>query len=312
MFSSCHYLLGSTAKRILVFLSSLVSLLGSLGSLFTRYCFCSSRRNPGKDATGLIVSHVNVCHCVMGVYLAVLAVADQLQGGDYVWTERVWRSSSWCSVSGFLFLLSSEVSVFVVTIATVERCWVLFSPHGNVKTRPVSALLCLFSWITGFVLTSMPAAWTVLSSSGACIPSLVPLPGQQHVHHYSVGVLVVLNGVLMLLASVGQCCIYLTVCRNETAIIVDSEGCRDLLLALRIMTVCVTDACAWFLVAALTLLTSYGLLVSTDVSFTCIMLTMVTKPSVNPYLYLYSVFLERRRQTLKQRLIQRLRTKQYH
>ena len=283
-----------------------MSTLGNFVSLTLRHCI-HFRKGIRIEATGIFVSHLSACNSVMGLYLAMLTVADYVHGGDYLWREKAWRSSSWCIICGFLFMLSSQVSVFIVTIATLQRCWVLSRPHDNVKTRTVSMLLCFVSWVAGFVLASMPAAWTSFRSSGACIPPLVPLPGQQHVHHYTFGVLVVLDGVLMLLMLVGQGCIYAAACRNEMTLILDREGSRNLILALRMMTISVTDACSWFLVVGLVLLTSHGVITSVDVSFTSTMLAMVTKPSCNPYLYLFSVCLERRRQTLQQRLIQWLR-----
>ena len=120
VFSSCHHLLGSTTKRMMVFLLALMSLLGNLGTLLLRHRFGKRRRKTTSDVTELFMSHLSVCNCMIGVYLAILSVADQLQGVDYLWTERAMRSSSWCVVSCVLFLLSSEVSVFIVTIATLE------------------------------------------------------------------------------------------------------------------------------------------------------------------------------------------------
>ena len=177
-------------------------------------------------------------------------------------------------------------------------------PHVNMKTKRLSVLLCLGSWVTGLVLASVPAAWTSMISSGACIPSLVPVPGHQRVHYYAVGVLVVLKAVLVSPTLVGQGYIYATACRNEVTLIVDRERLRALILALRMMTIAVTDACAWFLVALLTLLTLQGVLLSTDVSATSTLLAMVKKPCINPYLYLYREVQERQRQTRQQQLTQ--------
>ena len=306
VFSSCHRLLGSTTVRRAVFLLALMSLTGNLASLGLRHGL-RKRRTKTNDVPSVFVPNLNVCNCLMGVYLTMLAVADQLQGGDYLWRERAWRSSSWCFASGFLFFLSTEVSVFTVTVATLERCWVLSRACGNVKTRKASVLLCVVCWIVGIVLATVPAARTSFSSSGACIPSLVALPGHPRVHRYTIGVLVVLNGICMIVTAVGQAAIYATVCRNEMVLTMDRKGSQDLIIALRMMAVSITDACSWFLLLAFMLLTSHGVLTSVDVSFTSTLLAMVTKPCVNPYLYFFSAFLERRRQTQRQRLMQWLR-----
>ena len=288
VFSSCQHLLGSTTKRRLIFLFCLMSLIGNLVSLIVRHC-CHQSGRTTNDATGVFVSNLNVCDCVMGVYLAMLAVADQLLGGDYLWRERSWRVSTWCTLSGFLFMLSSEVSVFIICIVTFERCWVVSGFKCFVTTKKVSTLLYFISWMSGLVLASIPAAWTTFSSSGACIPSLVPVPGQHRVHHYAIGVLAVLNCLLMSMVVCGQAYIFKTVSRNKTALLLNSKGSKDLVLALRVMTISVTDACSWFLVAMMMSLTSRGFLESVDVSFTSTVFIMVKKPWVNPLLYLVSV-----------------------
>ena len=307
VFSSCIHLLGSTTKQRLVLLLALTSLAGNLASLVIRHCSREKRVKTTNDVTGMLVSHLSVSNGVMGVYLAMLVVADQLQGGKYLWRERAWTSSAWCRVAGFLFLLSSQVSVCIVSVASLERCWILSRLHGNVNTKKVSTLLSFVSWIAGFTLAAVPATQTSASSTGPCIPSLVLVPGQQRVHPYVIGVLVVLNGTLMLLTVCGQVCIYAISCRNEMALIFNREGSKDLIMALRMMPISVTDACAWFLVTVLTLLTSHGILMSGDVSFTGTVLAMVTKSSLNPFLYLLSVYLERRQLKHQQRLIQLLR-----
>ena len=137
------------------------------------------------------VTHLTVSNCVMGLYLVMLDVADQLQDVDYLWKEPTWRSSSWCAMIGFLFLLSSQVFVIVILLGTVERCWALSHPRGHVKARKVSVLLCPFCWVTGFALASTPPAWTSFRNSGACILPLVPLSKQQRIHNYNSAVLLV-------------------------------------------------------------------------------------------------------------------------
>ena len=93
-----------------------------------------------------------------------------------------------------------------------------------------------------------PAVWASFTSCGACIPSVVPLSGQPHMHHYTIGVLVVLNVGLMFLTVVGQGFIQARASRKERTVIVDWEGSRDLALAHPLRTIAVTDACSWFVV----------------------------------------------------------------
>ena len=315
MFSSCRHLLGSWTKRGAVFLLALTALLGNSFSLLVCHCLAWGRRRRGEREPGRVTSvyelHLNVCNGIMGVYMATLAVAGQLFGEEFWRRERAWRSSAWCAMAGFTFLMSSQVSVFIVATATVERCWVMTRARCSGKcARKVSACNCFLSWTCGAVLACVPAAssWNLFDNS-VCMLSVVPLTAGQLVHDYAAGVLVVLNSVLMAVVALGQGYLLFMLRQNDMALIFDAEGSQDLRQAKRLMNVSVTDACTWFLVATVTLLTSRGVWTSGEGGFTITMFAMVTKPSVNPFMYLLNVVREHRKQTLQQRLLQRIRRK---
>ena len=309
IFSSCQHLLGSLAKRTVTFLLALMSSAGNVASLVLRHYF-RHRGRTSKNATSAFVSHLSVCNCVTGVYLATLAVADHLLGGDYLWREHAWKTSSWCTMAGFLFLLSSEVSVFIVFTATVEHCLAVFHPVRSAGTKKVLVLLCM-SWVTGTMLAAIPvtSVRSVFSATAVCMPPVVPLSEQHGVHHYTTAVLVVVNCAFMLLTIVGQGFIYAKVCKKEMDLMFDRQGSRELILAVRVMNIAITDACAWFLIPTMLVLTSGGYVTSVDAGHSVIALAMVTKPSVNPCLYVANVILERRGLQLRRRLLQHLRTK---
>jgi hypothetical protein len=59
------------------------------------------------------------------VYLLILGVADRVfhagNQGSYVFHDTDWRHSATCKAAGFLCLLSSEVSAFIVCLITFDR-----------------------------------------------------------------------------------------------------------------------------------------------------------------------------------------------
>ena len=52
----------------------------------------------------VFVVHLALADCVMGLYLAVIGVADQVFQGDYLWNDQSWRESPFCQVRRSLFL----------------------------------------------------------------------------------------------------------------------------------------------------------------------------------------------------------------
>nr|KAG5685222.1 hypothetical protein BaRGS_030460 [Batillaria attramentaria] len=68
---------------------------------------------------------------LMGVYLAMIGVADRLYQGTYLWEDVQWRNSVACKVAGFLSLLSNEASAFIICLITADRFVVTRFPFSS-------------------------------------------------------------------------------------------------------------------------------------------------------------------------------------
>ena len=301
--SSCDNLLGSNIQRIVVFLLAAATILGNWTT-----CLISTRHRRENRNGNIFIPHLFLSKSVMGVYLAVLSVTDQVFSGDYLWRDVSWRTSSWCTMCGFLFLLSNQVSVFVVVCITLERCVLLTRADREAHWgRTVKTLMCVVSWVGGVALAVAPAAsqWNDFSQTSLCIPLPVS-EGRISGHHYAFGVLVILNTTLMLLTAAGQTYIYSTLRRNLLASFVDSQRSREFALARRSFSVAVTDACCWFLFALWTLLTSQSTFVIRNVSSVAAVFVTYVNSALTPYHYLLNVALEHNTQLQRKRLLKRL------
>ena len=302
--ASCDNLLGSNLHRIMVSFLAAATLLGNW-----THGVMALWRGTNKGSSNVLMSHLCLSKSVMGAYLAAIGIANQLYSGAYLWKDRAWRSSPWCSACGFLFLLSSQVSVFLVAGMTLERCVALAGASRAAHwERKLTRLIALLSWVAGVSLAAVPAAagWKDFSRTSLCIP--LPLPQDRTAgHRYAFGVLVVLNAALMLLAAAGQVYVHVTVRSNVLAFLVDDQRARDLTAARRVISVAVTDVCCWCLVALWALLTARGAFVPGDVGFTTAVWFVLISAALAPYIHRLSVVMERRRQTQKQRLLKRLR-----
>ncbi|XP_035824588.1 G-protein coupled receptor GRL101-like [Aplysia californica] len=225
--------------RVLLWLVGLSALLGNVVVIVYRAVWDRGFLQKGY---ALFVFNLipGVADLLMGAYLMIVAVADVLFRGTYVWHERSWRMSDTCKVAGFLSTWSSESSAIFVFLITVDRFLVIKFPFGQVRLSPVGArVLCCFSWVglcvrffvdnsrcgprsaldsivyhrlIGLSIAVLPLLppfqhWTVFSTSGMCVG--LPLtterkPGWE----YSVTVFVGLNFVLFLLIAIGQILIY--------------------------------------------------------------------------------------------------------
>ena len=302
--SSCDNLLRSDLYRIFLCLFSALGLLGNLVSFFYRVVF---NKGSLRQGFGVFVSHLCVSDFFMGAYLAVVGVADRLYQGSYLWEDNSWRHSPACQIAGFLSLLSSEVSTFVICLITLDRFLVLRFPFSRFHFRNRSAhLACAFTWVAGLLMALIPllpmtSHWQFYSQTGICIP--LPITRNDFEGHgYSFGILIVLNFVLFLLIAVGQVIIYWSVRSNRITITDATQKSKDQTIARRLLTVAMSDFLCWFPIGVLGLLASTGTAVPGELNVAMAILVLPLNSALNPFLYTLNMLMERRRRCKEDRL----------
>ena len=301
--SSCEFLLRANTYRAFLILFAILALIGNVGSLLVRQIL-SKGTKLGFD---VFVTNLCISDCLMGVYLAVIGIADQLFQGNYMWEDTQWKSSGACQFAGFLSLLSNEVSALMICLITVDRFLVLRFPLSQLRFSPRSALLaCCVVWAVGLTLAAIPllpvtSHWRFYSQTGICVPLPITrndLPG----HHYSFGIMIVTNFVLFLLIAVGQIIIFTT--RQAKTLHMDNTITRskDMTIAHRLVTIAVSDFLCWFPIGLLGLLASGGVSVPGEANVAMAIFALPVNSAVNPFLYSLSIALEKSRRKREERL----------
>ena len=231
LFSSCTRLIGRNSHRVALCTYAAVTLVINLLSLLAHSRlsrpFCQSSDTPPpprQEATSLyrsiakaLVQQLAVSDFLRGVQLGVTSVADYVHGDDYLGRDGAWRHSAACRVSGFLALLSGEVSTLLVFLLTLHNVLALRRPPSSLH-RPSQAvqplarsfrLVCclVWSWAGLVALTPLlpgPAGWGVYSHSALCLPLPFSSRGDGPGWDFSFGVTVVFNALLLLLVCAGQ------------------------------------------------------------------------------------------------------------
>ena len=309
--SSCESLLRSNIYRIFLSLFAALSLLGNVGSLAGRLILGKGRCRIGFD---ILVTKLCIADFLMGLYLAVIGVADRLYEGEYMWKDIQWKNGAACKFAGFLYLLSSEVSALIICLITADRFLVLRFPLSQLRFSPRSALLaCCAVWTLGLTLAAIPllpvtAHWRFYSQTGICVPLPITrndVPG----YDYSFGILIVLNFVLVLLISLGQMSILIAV-RADTLLTNDTEkSSKDRSVARRVINIAMSNVLCWFLVALTAQLASAGVAVSAEVTVAIAFFAVPTNSVINPFLYALNLTLERTRRAHEERMRKRLMSK---
>ena len=295
--SSCDDLLRSDAYRFFLWLMSLSSLIGNVGSFIFRLLIL---KNSMKTGFNVFVTQLNVSDVFMGVFLAMVGVADITYRGKYLWHDVVWMSSVACKVAGFLCLMSSEVSAFIICLITLDRFIVLRFPFSQLRFEPRSAAVAAgLAWVTGISLAAVPllpvtAHWRFYSQTGICIPLPITrqdFPGRD----YSFAVIIAFNFILFLFIAVGQGFVYSTIKDNSIATSNTNSKSHDLTVARRLLTVVVSDFVCWFPIGLLGLLASRGVAVPSEVNVVMVIFVLPLNSALNPFLYTFNIIMERRR-----------------
>ena len=303
--SSCENLLQTDLFRVFITVFSVVALVGNLGSFVYRVFVQTA---GGALGYSCFVTHLNVSDLLMGVYLAIIGVADRVFRGTYVWNDVLWTHGATCRLAGFLSLVSSEVSAFLICLITLDRFLVLRFPFSQLRFTVRSAhVACCLSWGVGVSLAAVPLLpslhhWRFYSQSGICIPLPITrraFPGQR----YSFGIIIVMNFGLFLLIAAGQMFIYLSIRSNTMSSADTTKKSMDLTIARRLITIAVSDFLCWFPIGILGILAAQGFSVPGEVNVAMAIFVLPLNSALNPFLYTINMILERRRRD-REKLLQ--------
>ncbi|KAK5604884.1 hypothetical protein CRENBAI_008143 [Crenichthys baileyi] len=115
-FNPCEDIMSPIALRILIWIISVLALLGNAVVLLVLLGSRSKLTVPR-----FLMCHLAFADLCMGIYLVVIATVDMLTHGRYYNHAIDWQMSFGCKAAGFFTVFASELSVFTLTAITVER-----------------------------------------------------------------------------------------------------------------------------------------------------------------------------------------------
>ncbi|XP_070205907.1 G-protein coupled receptor GRL101-like [Littorina saxatilis] len=314
LIASCEDLLRSNIYRTFLWIFALLSIVGNIGSFAARVYLNTDSRVMGSFST--FVTNLSIADLCMGVYLAIVGVADLVYRGEYLWHDDEWKSSTACKIAGFLSLLSSEVSALMICLITLDRFIVLRFPFSRFHFRRTSALItCGAVWLVGLALAAVPllpitSHWEFYSQTGICIPlpftSSEGFPG----YSYSFSVMILLNLVLFLVIAVGQASVFWSI-RTNTMSAGTSKKSQEIRIARRLITVVVSDFLCWFPIGLLGVLSATGTPIPGEVNVAVAIFVLPFNSALNPFLYTFNVVMEKRNKAQEAHLLRRLESRMH-
>ena len=154
--SSCDDMIQSEIYRLNFWF---VAALASLGNVFGIVCHCVNKLIPIPYVGPVAVFMVSLqcADLCMGMYSSVIVAAHGTTRGQYVHSEDRWTNSVACRVAGFLSLLSSEASVFLIFLLTLQHITLLCFPLNTKRfSKRSAAVACGVTCLVGILLASIP------------------------------------------------------------------------------------------------------------------------------------------------------------
>ncbi|CAB1343120.1 unnamed protein product, partial [Coregonus sp. 'balchen'] len=152
-FNPCEDIMGFSFLRVSVWFVSLLAVVGNMVALLvlltSHYKLSVSR---------FLMCHLAFADLCMGIYLLLIASVDLHTRAEYYNHAIDWQTGPGCGLAGFFTVFASELSVYTLTVITLER-WhaITFAMRLDRKLRlPHAAAVMLAGWLFCLLLAVLP------------------------------------------------------------------------------------------------------------------------------------------------------------
>ena len=152
---TCLRLLPYPSVRVFMWTFGLFAFVGNLSVLLWR-CIKHGKENIIQV---LLVENLAASDFLMGVYMLIIASADVYYQQYFPSESDEWRNGPLCKLAGTLSVISSEASVFFITLISIDRFLACKYPRGKQRLTKKSAritLICL--WSLALLLSIIPTS----------------------------------------------------------------------------------------------------------------------------------------------------------
>nr|KAG5708956.1 hypothetical protein BaRGS_009365 [Batillaria attramentaria] len=237
-----------------------------------------------------LIKNLSLADLLMGVYLFVLATHDLRYRGRYLARDKEWRDSWGCDVCGILTTVSSEASVLILTIITLDRYMCILYP---LKMRKRSLT---FAYITMLVIWCACVALAVLPvmrlsyfgnyfyrNNAVCIPLFLHEPRGDG-WEYSAFIFLGINMASFIFIAYAYAAMFLAI-RRSRLMIRPADEHQERCLMKRFFFIVVTDLICWAPIMSLKAAALAGVGISGNLYAWVVIFILPVNCALNPLLY---------------------------
>ena len=155
-FMPCENLLDPDPIRVLVWILWFPTVLGNIAVIFV--LLASTEK---VDVPNFILCNLALADFLLGIYLSFLGVVDVKTFGDGSFYKSAlhWQRGPGCQTAGFIAVFSTELSVYLMVVLTLERLQTIaysFDQQGSrMRMRHAIVLVCI-GWVVAGVAALLP------------------------------------------------------------------------------------------------------------------------------------------------------------
>ena len=318
-FLTCGRMLPYYILRVVIWVISIFAIVNNVLSILVK---CKQKKHVNNIQL-LLITSLSISDLLMGVYLLSLLSVDLYYTDYFPSHSKAWRNSALCKIAGSLSVLSSEASVFFITLISIDRFLRVKFPFGQYwlnkrSTKIVLIVLWLLAFgisITSFILsemdsdvyavseicvglpisrqhtynrneTSIQLSQSFIKASGNRVSvSQYTSAGSKSGMYFSVSVFTVLNLACFLVVGFCYAAIFILtwLSAKKSGLSISKSEIR---MAKKMFLLVLTDLCCWVPIGVLSILVQTGVLEVNPVAYAWIAtIILPINSSINPFLY---------------------------
>uniref|UniRef100_A0A3B3ZBU5 G-protein coupled receptors family 1 profile domain-containing protein n=1 Tax=Periophthalmus magnuspinnatus TaxID=409849 RepID=A0A3B3ZBU5_9GOBI len=208
-FNPCEDLLGFSFLRCLSWIITIFAITGNLAVLLILLI-----SHHKLTISRFLMCNLAFADLCMGLYLMLIAFMDIHSRHEYYNHATDWQTGPGCGIAGFLTVFASELSVYTLTVISLERWHTITNAmHVNKRLKmPHVATMMGAGWVFSLLVALLPLAGvSSYSKVSICLPMDIETLGSQV---YVVAVLIV-NVIAFIVVCYCYICIYISVHNPE-------------------------------------------------------------------------------------------------
>ena len=152
---TCDRLLSDRVLVVMMWLIGLNALFGNMLVLIWR-----KKVTKSFKVQDLFLFNLAMSDFLMGIYMIIIASADVVFGDNFPLQSETWRSSIVCRLAGAIAIISSEASVFFVTLISIDRFLCICFPFSvRTNRKKMARVIISVTWVISLALGIVPSAF---------------------------------------------------------------------------------------------------------------------------------------------------------